>query len=158
MMDQLHQIKAWLDDIHWMAPWVVLALASFAAEVVLLKLKEHKPFAERFPRTAGALPSVRGLWATIIGAAWAAGTTGDPEDAVYGAVSGAILPLVIKFKKEFLALGALLLIGCSADMAAREVCYADVRLRFSASADMCDTEACIDELSELEAEELAECP
>lgn len=51
----------------------------------------------------------------------------------------------------------LALISCAPSAAQIEVCRVEVRAKFHADAEKCETGACIDTLSEREAAELREC-
>lgn len=114
-------VRAPLESIHWLAPWVALSIVAYLVELAIDKWGV-KWLAGRLPRTARLLErSIDGLWSTILAAAWAAGTTGEAEFAVYGALAGAVFPVLRRAREELArpagpAVILLLALGASAPL------------------------------------------
>lgn len=172
-----------LESLHPLAPWGALSLAIWA---LVYSVRRWLP--KLWLRLELIVPSELGTPATNIllglpsvafGAAWAAFTSGEisPSVAFYGAISGALAPIIHHVLKAVpvpyrgavrdaawkllrkAGIGSLLLlaVGCSASSASYELCRADARARFHRDADRCPDEACIDALSKIEESDLRAC-
>lgn len=99
------RLRAPLESVHWSAPWFALALVSY--------LVEHFGYlwgpklALVFPKSAPLFKQrVRGLWAAIVAALFAAGTTGDAKNAILGLLSGLFVPALLVAREELRTKGA----------------------------------------------------
>lgn len=90
-------VRGELEAVHWMAPWVVLALGTFGFVYAIRRWLPGlwEPLS-RWPAPSSPVShALQALPSAIIGATWASGTTDQSvEMAVYGAVAGLFAPLI----------------------------------------------------------------
>jgi len=90
-------VRGELEAIHWLAPWVVLSVATWLFVYAIRRwLPSLWEPLTRWP--SGDTPAshvLQALPSAIIGAAWASATTDESAGmAVYGAVAGLAAPLI----------------------------------------------------------------